>query len=64
MTQPEQYEVTLTSTDVINMLQILEVCMSRGAFKAQEAAAVGSIFTRLSSVLSKDEQETVILTEE
>ena len=41
----------LTTTDLRNVLLLLDVCSQRGAFKGQELSQVGAIYDRLSAVL-------------
>jgi len=40
-------KVELTVTDVLNAIQIIDVSMTRGAFKANEATNIGKVFDKL-----------------
>lgn len=41
----------LTIVDLQNLKSVIEVCARRGAFQAQEMAAIGTVFNKLSTFL-------------
>jgi hypothetical protein len=47
--QPEQPSLNLQ--DLILVAQIIQICSSRGAFKADELANVGNLYTKLVAFL-------------
>ncbi len=51
----------LTIVDLQNLKSVIEVCARRGAFQAQEMAAIGTVFNKLSTFLDavapKQEEE-------
>ena len=47
--QPEQPSLNLQ--DLILVAQIIQICSSRGAFKADEMANVGNLYTKLVAFL-------------
>jgi hypothetical protein len=47
--QPEQPSLNLQ--DLILVAQIIQICSSRGAFKADELANVGNLYTKLVTFL-------------
>ena len=51
-TQPTTTEQTLNPTDLKNVLLLLDVAASRGAFKAGEMSQVGSIYDRVQTCLA------------
>lgn len=50
--QQEQKTPDLTITDLQNLRSIIDVAATRGAFKAAEMAAVGSVFDKLNTFLN------------
>jgi|TARA_B110000503_G_C7164851_1_gene421389 hypothetical protein len=58
-------QVTLGVVDLQNAAQVIDVAVSRGAFRAAEAAQVGTVFNRLTSFIqSVQAQQTPPTTEE
>lgn len=59
MTEPENTSTTegaekspnLNIADLVNVLQIIRTCSSRGAFRADEMSAVGGLYDRLQAFL-------------
>lgn len=41
----------LSLTDLVNVLQVIKTCSSRGAFKADELSQVGGLYDRLTAFL-------------
>jgi hypothetical protein len=50
--QPEAESTDLTVSDLNAMKTIIDLASSRGAFKANEMVAVGTIYNKLSTFLS------------
>jgi hypothetical protein len=48
----EQKVPELTVTDLQNIRAVIDVAATRGAFKAAEMAAVGSVFNKLDTFLA------------
>ena len=48
----EQKGPELTVTDLQNIRAIIDIAATRGAFKAAEMAAVGTVFNKLDTFLS------------
>ena len=48
---PEQQQASL-SLEELNALQIVDLAVSRGAFRGAEASQVGAVFDRLSNFLN------------
>lgn len=49
----EQADLSLSINDLKVCLQIIDVCSTRGAFKAEEFQAIGSIHTKLKSFIDR-----------
>ena len=47
--QPEGGAPQLTSTDLRNLVLLLDVCSARGVWKASEMSQVGAIYDRLTA---------------
>jgi hypothetical protein len=45
--QPQTEPVALGLNDLNSMLTIIEVCSTRGSFRAEELAAVGALFNKI-----------------
>ena len=52
MSEQEQKSPELTVTDLQNIRAIIDIAATRGAFKAQEMAAVGTVFNKLDIFLA------------
>jgi hypothetical protein len=52
MSEQEQKSPELTVTDLQNIRAIIDIAATRGAFKAQEMAAVGTVFNKLDVFLA------------
>lgn len=50
--------VTISNAMLSNVLSILQVSASRGAFKVEEYKIVGSIYDNLKSLLPQPQEET------
>ena len=48
---PQQEQPSLNLQDLILVAQIIQICSSRGAFKADELANVGNLYTKLVAFL-------------
>jgi hypothetical protein len=48
---PQQEQPSLNLQDLILVAQIIQLCSSRGAFKADELANVGNLYTKLVAFL-------------
>jgi len=48
-----------TSTDLTNIINIIEVCSKRGAFHAEELSGVGQLYNKLKKSLDCQSQSTV-----
>lgn len=61
----EQKNPNLNIADLVNVLQVMKSCASRGAFRVEEMSAVGGLYDRLYAFLvstgavkvATDEQE-------
>lgn len=53
VTTPDQTPITLTIQDLIFVAQIIQLNSSRGAFKAEELANVGSLYNKLIAFLEE-----------
>ena len=42
----------LTNNDLVDMVKIIDVCSSRGAFRGEELAAVGTLRNKLANYLN------------
>ena len=49
---PEQDATTLGVADLQNAAQIIDVAVSRGAFKAGEAAQVGAVYNKIQAFIT------------
>ena len=49
---PQQTNPDLSITDLQNLRAIIDVASTRGAFKAAELAAVGTVFNKLDAFLN------------
>jgi hypothetical protein len=49
--QQQQEQPSLNLQDLILVAQIIQICSSRGAFKADELANVGTLYTKLIAFL-------------
>ena len=47
----QQEQPSLNLQDLIQVAQIIQICSSRGAFKADELANVGNLYTKLVAFL-------------
>ena len=47
----EQTDLSLSLNDLKLCLQIIDICSSRGAFKAEEFQAIGAIHTKLKTFI-------------
>ena len=45
--------VTLTTQDLSTAQQIINLCVSRGAIKAEEMAVVGALYNKLNSLIQQ-----------
>jgi hypothetical protein len=52
MSEQEQKGPELTVTDLQNIRAVIDIAATRGAFKAQEMAAVGTVFNKLDVFLA------------
>jgi len=52
---PAPDQVTLTTQDLSTAQQIINLCVSRGAIKAEEMAVVGALYNKLNSFLQASE---------
>ena len=52
MSEQEQKGPELTVTDLQNIRAIIDIACTRGAFKAPEMSAVGSVFNKLDMFLA------------
>lgn len=48
---PAESNPNLNIADLVNVLQIINTCSSRGAFQASEMSSVGGLYDRLHSFL-------------
>lgn len=48
---PEKAAPQLNLTDLVNVLQVIKTCASRGSFKADEMSQVGGLYDRLTAFL-------------
>ena len=49
----EQADLSLSLNDLKLCLQIIDICSTRGAFKAEEFQAVGAIHTKLKTFIDR-----------
>jgi hypothetical protein len=49
---PEQQQASLSLEELNALLQIVDLAVSRGAFRGSEASQVGAVFDRLNNFLS------------
>ena len=49
---PEQQQASLSLEELNALLQIVDLAVSRGAFRGAEASQVGAVFDRLNNFLS------------
>jgi hypothetical protein len=49
---PEQQQASLSLEELNALLQIVDLAVSRGAFRGAEASQVGTVFDRLNNFLS------------
>lgn len=52
MSEQEQKAPELTITDLQNVRAVIDIAATRGAFKASEMAAVGTVFNKLDTFLN------------
>lgn len=52
MSEQEQKAPELTITDLQNVRAVIDIAATRGAFKAAEMAAVGTVFNKLDTFLN------------
>lgn len=57
--EPPQNKPGLNIQDLVNVLQVINTCTQRGAFKADELSGVGGLYDRLNAFV----QSTGVLTE-
>jgi hypothetical protein len=50
--QPSTENVTLGVVDLQNAIQIIDIAMTRGAFRANEAAQIGTVFDKLTKFVA------------
>tara|TARA_B100000497_G_C7664381_1_gene400416 strand:+ start:827 stop:1078 length:252 start_codon:yes stop_codon:yes gene_type:complete len=50
--QPSAENVTLGVGDLQNAIQIIDIAMTRGAFRANEAAQIGTVFDKLTKFVA------------
>jgi hypothetical protein len=48
----------ITFNDIANAAQVIDVAVSRGAFRAGEAAEVGTLYNRLTAFLKASQAQT------
>lgn len=48
----------ITLNDIANAAQVIDVAVSRGAFRAGEAAEVGTLYNRLTAFLKASQTQT------
>jgi len=48
----------ITLNDIANAAQVIDVAVSRGAFRAGEAAEVGTLYNRLTAFLKASQAQT------
>jgi hypothetical protein len=48
----------ITLNDIANAAQVIDVAVSRGAFRAGEAAEVGTLYNRLTAFLKTSQAQT------
>lgn len=53
MPEPAQEGATLGVADLQNAAQVIDIAVSRGAFRAGEAAQVGTVFNRLTAFINQ-----------
>lgn len=53
----EKEQVTLGVADLQNAAQVIDVAVSRGAFRAAEAAQVGTVFNRLVAFIQSVQEQ-------
>lgn len=49
----EQTDLSLSLNDLKLCLQIIDICSTRGAFKAEEFQAIGAIHTKLKTFIDR-----------
>lgn len=49
----EQADLSLSLNDLKLCLQIIDICSTRGAFKAEEFQAIGAIHTKLKTFIDR-----------
>ena len=54
---PEVEPVTLGVADLQNAAQVIDVAVTRGAFRAAEAAQVGTVFNRLAAFIQSVQEQ-------
>jgi hypothetical protein len=52
-TETTDEQLTLSISDLQACIQIIEICSSRGAFKADELAGVGHLYQKLSGFINQ-----------
>lgn len=54
----------LTPNDISNMINIIEVCSTRGAFRANELKNIGTLFEKMNGFLNSLKEASTKKTEE
>lgn len=54
----------ITLNDIANAAQVIDAAVSRGAFRASEAAEVGILYNRLTAFLKASQEQTAAPVEE
>ena len=60
---PAQEQQTVNLQDIALMTQIISISTERGAFKAEELANVGTLYSKLTAFL-KQQQELAVIAKE
>jgi hypothetical protein len=61
---PENNAATLGVADLQNAAQVIDVAVSRGAFRAAEATQVGAVYNRLVAFIQSVQQQQEAVKEE
>lgn len=51
--------VSVTYQDLLSVLQIIQLCTTRGAFRAEELSAIGTLYDKITKFLeaTKEQQQ-------